>query len=106
MSLEDAIGYQNETPSCIVCGKKFGDAAAYQSALFDGLHCGDCRKSGMSSINVPGREFAGRFSGKLEELSVRAEEQSALREFRDAMLNWIELHTERKLFSRELLETN
>ncbi|HWT88506.1 MAG TPA: DNA repair protein RecO, partial [Candidatus Angelobacter sp.] len=91
---------------CIVCGKKFGDAAAYQSALFDGLHCGDCRKPGMMPINVPGREFAGRFSGKLEGISVRAEEQAALREFRDAMLNWIELHTERKLFSREMLETN
>ena len=91
---------------CIVCGKKFGDGAAYQSALFDGLHCDDCRKPGMKPINLPGREFAGRFSGKLEEISVRAEEQSALREFRDAMLNWIELHTEKKLFSREMLETN
>src|SRR5213078_2741199 len=59
---------------CIVCGKKFGNAAAYQSALFDGLHCSDCRKSGMMPITVPGREFAGRFRGKLEELSVRADE--------------------------------
>jgi hypothetical protein len=47
-----------------------------------------------------------RFGGKLEETSVRPEEQSALREFRDTMLNWIELHTERKLRAREFLEMN
>jgi hypothetical protein len=57
-------------------------------------------------MNFPGREFAARFSGKLEEIALRTDEQPALREFRDAMLNWIELHTERKLFSREMLEMN
>jgi len=91
---------------CILCGKSFGGAVAYQSAVFDGLHCDDCRKAGMRPLAAAGREFGARFSGKLEEISVRPEEQAALREFREAMLNWIELHSERKLFVREMLETN
>jgi DNA repair protein RecO (recombination protein O) len=91
---------------CIVCGKKFATAPAYQSALFDGVHCADCRKSGMRPITAGGREFGTRFSGKLEELSAGTDEQSELQEFRETMLNWIELHTERKLFASEMLETN
>ncbi len=91
---------------CIVCGKPFGGAAAYQSALFDGLHCDDCRKSGMRPITAAGREFGARFGGKLEGIVLRLDEESPLREFRETVLNWIELHTERKLFTREMLETN
>jgi DNA repair protein RecO (recombination protein O) len=91
---------------CIVCGKKYGGATAYQSAVFEGLHCEECRKSGMRPISAAGREFGIRFNGKLEELSVRADEQTALKEFRETTLNWIEFHTERKLFAREMLETN
>ncbi|GAC1631418.1 MAG: hypothetical protein NVS9B14_03230 [Candidatus Acidiferrum sp.] len=90
---------------CAQCGKKFGHATAYQSAVFDGAHCDDCRKSGMMPLSVAAREFGGRFGSKLEEISVEPSEISVLREFREAFLNWIELHTERKLFAREMLET-
>lgn len=91
---------------CISCSKKLGESVAFQSALFDGLHCVDCRKVGMKPISSESREFAERFSAKLNELSFEAGEDGALKEFRETLLNWIELHTERKLFAREMLETN
>ncbi len=91
---------------CVGCGKKLGDSVAHQSALFDGLHCGDCRKTGMKPISAAGRELGAKFSAKLDEISAGPKEMAALQELRDTLLNWIELHTERKLFTRELLETN
>lgn len=90
---------------CVSCGKKFGEASAFQSALFDGLHCESCRKPGMKPVSAAGREFGSKFSARLEEISIVAAEQNALREFRETLLNWIELHTERKLFARDMLET-
>ncbi len=90
---------------CVQCGKKLGDVAAFESAMFDGLHCENCRKTGMKPITAAGREFGARFAGKLEEISAVPSELNALREFREMLLNWIELHTERKLFAREMLET-
>jgi len=99
-------GWMPPLDRCVSCGKTFVEAAAFQSALFDGLHCGACRKIGMKAISVAGREFAGKFAAKLDELSLEAEEEVVLSELRETLLNWIELHTERKLFAREMLETN
>jgi DNA repair protein RecO len=91
---------------CASCGKIFGDAPAFQSALFDGLHCGDCRKPGMKAVSVAGRGFGVKFLGKLEDLARNEKDEAALKEFLEAFLNWIELHTERKLFTRKMLESN
>ena len=99
-------GWMPPLDRCVSCGRNLGDEAAYQSALFDGLHCGDCRKTGMKPISLAGRELGVKFSAKLDKISAELREESALREFRETLLNWIELHTERKLFTRELLETN
>ena len=99
-------GWMSPLERCISCSKKLGESVAFQSALFDGLHCVDCRKVGMKPISSESREFAERFSAKLNELSFEAGEDGALKEFRETLLNWIELHTERKLFAREMLETN
>src|SRR5882762_8274525 len=59
-------GWMPPLDRCASCGKKFLNAPAYQSALFEGLHCEDCRRSGMRSISVAGREFGVRFSARLE----------------------------------------
>ena len=91
---------------CASCGKIFGDAPAFQSALFDGLHCGDCRKPGMKAVSAAGRGFGVEFLGKLEDLALNEKNEAALKEFLEAFLNWIELHTERKLFTRKMLESN
>src|SRR5262249_26995269 len=83
---------------CTSCGRNLGEGTAFQSALFDGLHCSDCRKPGMKPIAKSGREFGTKFLRKLEELESDAKDEPALREFRETLLDWIELHTERKLF--------
>ena len=90
---------------CVNCGKNLVDGPAFQSAMFDGLHCESCRNAGMKSVSAAGREFGTRFAKKLEELEVAPSELNALRELRDTLLNWLEFHTERKLFAREMLET-
>ena len=99
-------GWMPRLDHCSNCGKAFGDAAAFQSALFDGLQCVDCRKAGMKPLSAQGREVAGKFSAKLDEISIEPGEDASLGEFREALLNWIELQTERKLFAREMLEMN
>ncbi len=90
---------------CVSCGKGLGEGSAFQSALFDGFHCSDCRKPGMKPVSRAGREFGIKFLGKLEELETGPQDESNLHDFRETLLNWIELHTERKLFSRDMLET-
>jgi DNA repair protein RecO (recombination protein O) len=90
---------------CISCGKGLGEEDSFQSALFDGLHCHECRKSGMKPVSRHGREFGAKFLGKLEDLVAGVNDTAALDEFRETLLNWIELHTERKLLAREMLET-
>lgn len=99
-------GWMPPLDRCVSCGKGLGSAPGYQSSLFDGVHCSDCRKPGMKLLSAAGREFGDRFSSKLEVLTLVGEEEASLSELREALLNWIELHTERKLLSRELLETN
>src|SRR5262249_17894929 len=91
---------------CVNCSKSFGDAPAFQSALFDALHCSDCRKNGMHALGEEGRSMAVKFSARLDELQLGEKEEKGLGELREALLNWIELHTERKLFAREMLETS
>ena len=99
-------GWMPPLDRCASCGKQFGEGPAFQSALFDGLHCEDCRKPGMKPISREGREFGRRFAAKLEEISIAPAQETPLREFRETLFNWIELNTERKLFTREMLETN
>ncbi len=89
---------------CANCGKALGSGPGFQSALFDGLYCGECRKPGMKSISAAGREFGYRFLDRLGDLEKNEKDEDALLEFREAFLNWIELHTERKLFTRDMLE--
>jgi len=98
-------GWLPPLDACASCGRKFGAGTAFQSALFDGPHCDRCRKPGMKPISAAAREFGARFSAKLEAIAYVPGEEGALREFLEAVLNWIELHTERKLFAREMLET-
>ena len=91
---------------CISCGRPFGSGPGYESSLFDGVYCTECRKTGMKTLSAAGRDLGAKFSGKLESLVIERMEEVPLRELREALLNWIELQTERKLFTRELLETN
>jgi hypothetical protein len=60
----------------------------------------------MRPLHFAGRELSKKFAGKLEGLSLPPEDSTAVQELRETLLNWIELHSERKLFSREMLELN
>jgi DNA repair protein RecO (recombination protein O) len=91
---------------CSACGTPFGEGAAYHSAREAGLRCERCRRPGMRTLHLAGRQLAEMFARR--RLDGVAEEQPLrlpASELRDAALNWIEFHAERKLASRTLLET-
>ena len=92
---------------CSRCGALFGQAVAYHAPWDPGLFCENCKRGGMRALHRAARDLAERFTG--ERLD-RIEDADALRSFalelREAALNWIEHHTERKIAARALLETS
>jgi hypothetical protein len=91
---------------CAKCGKEFGDQVAYAAGWADGLFCESCRASGMRFIGVEARKLAETFAGVgLDKLSEVGTGNHAAQELREAALNWIEHHTEKKLGTRRMLET-
>jgi DNA repair protein RecO (recombination protein O) len=99
-------GWLPRFDQCSACGEAFGTQAAYHAPWEDGLFCEKCRRPGMRTLHLAGRQLAERFAG--ERLD-RIEKAGALNanacELREASLDWIEHHTERKLVARALLET-
>jgi hypothetical protein len=76
----------------------FGQAA--------GLSCEKCGKPGMRPLGKGGRDLARYFAGsRLDEIELPAETKKPMAELREAVLDWIEHHVERRLQTREFLET-
>ncbi len=99
-------GWLPSFTECAICGKPFGAQDAWQSVFQPGLVCLEHRRSGMQPVSRQARELAERFTKeRLDNLEVPAGEVKPMNELREASLNWIEHHIERKLKSRELLET-
>jgi DNA repair protein RecO (recombination protein O) len=91
---------------CVVCDAPFGAKAAYYEAHQAGLFCEKCRHSGMKPLHVEARNLAERFAGeRLDRIVYGKSMQPSARELREAALGWIEHHLERRLMTRELLET-
>src|SRR5712691_771807 len=91
---------------CSQCGTPFGGKPAFYDARHSGLFCEKCRRSGMKSLQLGARNLAERFTGeRLDRIALEKPMQESARELREASLAWIEHHTERRLASRELLET-
>jgi len=91
---------------CTSCATPFGSRPAFYSAQQPGLFCERCRHPGTQPLHVQGRELAERFTR--ERLDRMAHDKSFDRpasELREAAFAWIELHLERRLDARELLET-
>jgi len=91
---------------CSVCGEEFGAGAAYHAPWEPGLLCEKCRRPGMRPLHLEARQLAERFtSERLDRMEKVDSSSKTLTELREASLNWIEHHSDRKLKTRELLET-
>jgi recombinational DNA repair protein (RecF pathway) len=91
---------------CSSCGAEFGAGVAYHAPWEPGLLCEKCRRPGMKPLHVEARQLGERFAGeRLDRIENAPGIAAALRELREAALNWIEHNSDRKLKTRELLET-
>ena len=91
---------------CAVCGKPFGKGGAYQGPHHPGLYDAEHRRSGMRSVSFEARELAEVFTKqRLDQFEEALGMLPGMKELREAALNWIEHHTERKLATRELLDS-
>ncbi len=99
-------GWLPRFDQCAVCETFFGSRAAYHDSAEAGLLCEKCRRGGMKALHAEGRKLAERFAGeRLERIDHNSFAGVAAKELFEAALSWIEYHTERKLKTRELLET-
>jgi len=84
----------------------FGSSAAFYDAQHTGLFCGKCRRPGMKPLQQQGRVVAERFAGeRLDRIAYDNATAPSVGELRAAALAWIELNSERRLKTPELLET-
>ena len=98
-------GYLPPFDRCASCGAAFGDRPAFHASWEAGLLCEKCRRGGMRPLHPAGRKLAERFAvEKLDKLEASSVPESAAAELREASLDWIEQHTEKKLNARRLLE--
>jgi len=99
-------GWLPRFDQCSQCGTPFGSEPAYHAPWDEGLFCEKCRRPGMRPLHLAARQIAERFAGeRLDRITDLAAQKAAVHELREAALNWIEHHTERKLGARVLLET-
>jgi DNA repair protein RecO (recombination protein O) len=91
---------------CSLCGAEFGAGVAYHAPWEPGLLCEKCRRPGMKLLHLEARQLGERFTGeRLDRIENAPGITASLRELREAALNWIEHNSDRKLKTRELLET-
>jgi len=99
-------GYLPPLEECSSCGKALGAGPGFHFEQASGLGCENCRKPGMRSVGKSGRDLAGMFRSKrLDEIEALPECEKSMKELREALLDWIEHHVERRLQTREFLET-
>lgn len=98
-------GWLPRFDQCASCGTPFGSQVSHHASWEAGLLCEKCRRSGMKPLHVEGRDLGERFTGQRLDRLVNTKALAApLAELRDAALDWIEHHAERRLKTRELLE--
>jgi hypothetical protein len=60
----------------------------------------------MRPLHLAGRQLGELFATKgLDKIEATPEQKAAAKELREATLDWIEYHTERRLHTRAMLET-
>jgi DNA repair protein RecO (recombination protein O) len=95
---------------CAKCGTPFAAQPSYAAGWADGLYCENCRSAGMRVVGAEARKLAEAFAGTSLDRLGSSETgippmTRAAEELREAALNWIEHHTEKKLGTRRMLET-
>jgi DNA repair protein RecO (recombination protein O) len=91
---------------CVTSDTPFGAKPAFYDAHQAGLFCENCRRAGMKPLHFEARALAERFAGeRLDHIEYEKSMQASAKELREASLTWIENHLERRLTTRELLET-
>jgi DNA repair protein RecO (recombination protein O) len=91
---------------CASCEEVFDAKPAFYDAHHAGLFCSNCRRSGMRLLHSEGRGLAERFTGeRLDRIALAKPMAAGVGELREASLSWIEFHLERRLTTRDLLET-
>jgi DNA repair protein RecO (recombination protein O) len=91
---------------CASSGTPFEGKPAFYGAHHAGLFCEKCRKAGMRPLHLEARNLAERFTNeRLDRIALEKSMQESVRELREASFGWIELHLEKRLATRELLET-
>jgi DNA repair protein RecO (recombination protein O) len=99
-------GWLPRFDQCSQCGDVFGSQTVFYAPWEPGLVCERCRRPGMRALHLPGRQLKEVFASQgLERIERTEQLRSAAKELREAALDWIEHHTERKLRTRKLLET-
>jgi DNA repair protein RecO (recombination protein O) len=98
-------GWLPQFDHCAVCGKSFGKGSAFQDGFHPGLYDAEHRRPGMRPVSVEARTLAEIFMRqRLDHLDDGLGALPGMTELREAALNWIEHHTERKMKTRTLLE--
>jgi DNA repair protein RecO (recombination protein O) len=91
---------------CVACDAALGVKPAFFGAQQPGLYCENCRRAGMKPLHVGARNLAERFTGeRLDRIVDEEPMKASAKELREAALGWIEVHLERQLKTRALLET-
>jgi len=99
-------GWLGSFERCARCGTELADASAYASPAVSGIFCAKCKRIGMKSLSADalsaGRMMIGE---RLDKIEASAIPKTALRELSRYLLDLIEHQMERKLVSRDMLET-
>jgi DNA repair protein RecO (recombination protein O) len=91
---------------CASCRSSFASKPAFYGAHRSGLFCESCRRSEMKPLALGARNLAERFTGeRIDSMEFERSIERSAKELREASLTWIEHHIERRLVTRELLET-
>jgi DNA repair protein RecO (recombination protein O) len=99
-------GFLPRFDRCSLCAETFGSQPVFYAPWEPGLACEKCRRSGMQPLHLAGRQLAEVFAAqRLDHIEASESLKAASKELREAALDWIEHHTERRLHTRALLET-
>jgi DNA repair protein RecO (recombination protein O) len=99
-------GFLPRFDRCSQCGQTFGSQAAFHAPWEPGLLCEKDRRQGMRALPLPARQIAEIFTAqRLDQIDSVDPRIAAAKELREAALDWIEHHIERRLGTRTLLET-